>query len=39
VDWLGYRSKVNLGAKAREGIQYRAETYVEQYMSLSASTD
>lgn len=35
VDWLGYRSKVNLGAKAREGIQYRAETYVEQYMSLA----
>lgn len=35
VDWLGYRSRANLGVKAREGIQYRAETYVEQYISLA----
>jgi Zn-dependent peptidase ImmA (M78 family)/transcriptional regulator with XRE-family HTH domain len=35
IDWLGYRSKANLGAKTREGIQYRAETYVEQYVSLA----
>jgi Zn-dependent peptidase ImmA (M78 family) len=35
VDWLGYRSRANLGVKAREGIQYRAETYVEQYVSLA----
>jgi Zn-dependent peptidase ImmA (M78 family)/transcriptional regulator with XRE-family HTH domain len=35
VDWMGYRSRANLGVKAREGIQYRAETYVEQYVSLA----
>lgn len=35
VDWIGYRSRANLGVKAREGIQYRAETYVEQYVSLA----
>ena len=35
VDWLGYRSRANLGVKTREGIQYRAETYVEQYISLA----
>lgn len=35
VDWLGYRSRANLGVKAREGIQYRAETYVEQYVLLA----
>lgn len=35
VDWLGYRSRASLGVKAREGIQYRAEAYVEQYVSLA----
>jgi len=35
VDWLGYRSRASLGVKAREGIQYRAGAYVEQYVSLA----
>lgn len=35
VDWLGYRSRASMGVKVREGIQYRAETYVEQYVSLA----
>ncbi|NDJ36474.1 MAG: ImmA/IrrE family metallo-endopeptidase [Chloroflexi bacterium] len=35
VSWLGYRSRSSLGQRAREGIQYRAEAYAEQYVTLA----